>query len=212
MTFPAVSPRPQATGSNDVAVVVVHGVGDNEPGSTVNYVVKSLCSQAKDQRGGAVPTDQLVKAQRQNEVFTFPEPNTPWQRAVVRTQEQDVPNPADPARDTFTVFGRRADLPDGRKAVFYELHWADLARSGSTWWAAVKGFARFVFEIPHVVDGFLRGTPGVLGWLLRRFLLLATCFVRGPVAGYSVVMLAGGLIFLRTDRRITATRSPVCVG
>ncbi len=196
MTFSSVSPLPHATASEDVAVVVLHGVGDIEPGNTVNYVVKSLCAQNKNQAGGAVPADQLVKAQRQNEVFTFPEPDTPWQRAVMRAHEQDIPNPAPPARNTFTVFGRRADLPDGRKAVFYELHWADLARSGSTWWAALKGFARFVFEIPHVVDGFLRGTPGVLGWLLRRFLLLATCFVRGPVAGYSMVMLAGGLIFL----------------
>ena len=196
MTHPAGSAHPLANGGGDVAVVVVHGVGDNDPGSTVNYVVKSLCSQERNQYGGPVTADQLMRAERQNEVFTFAEPDTPWQRAVVAAREQSPPNPAEPAHDTFTVYGRRASLPDGRKAVFYELHWADLARSGTTWWAAIKGGARFVFEIPHVVDGFLRDTPGVLSWLLRRLLLLATCFVRGPVAGYSVIMLAGGLIFL----------------
>ena len=182
-------------GAGDVAVIIVHGVGDNQPGSSVNYVVKSLCDQQTDQFGRAVTHDDLMNADRQNEVYTFREPRTSWQDAVRLARLHSSEDPAGANADTFTVYGRRATLPDGTRAGFYELHWADLARSGTSWWETIKGFARFVFEIPHVVDGFLRGTPGILSMLLRRFLLLATCFVRGPVAGYAFVMLAGGLIF-----------------
>jgi hypothetical protein len=187
---------PAAAGTGEVAVIVVHGVGDNAPGSTVNYVVKSLREQQTTHQGGPVTHDELMQVDRQNEVYSFREPNTAWQAAVEQARLTSPPNPARPASHDFTVFGRKATLPDGRRAGFYELHWADLARSGTGWWDTIKGFARFVFEIPHVVDGFMRGTPGVLARLLRFLLLFATCFVRGPIAGYSVVMLAGGLIFI----------------
>lgn len=188
---------PSAGGTGEVAVVVVHGVGDNAPGSSVNYVVRSLAEQQTNQFGRPVTHDELMRADRQNEVYQFREPRTPWQQAVEQARRQSPPNPAKPSSASdFTVYGRKATLPDGRRAAFYELHWADLARGGTSWWDTIKGFARFVFEIPHVVDGFLRGTPGVVAGLLRFMLLFATCFVRGPIAGYSVVMMAGGLIFL----------------
>lgn len=187
---------PPAGQTGEVAVIVVHGVGNNAPGSTVNYVVKSLREQQTTHLGGPVTHDDLMQVDPHNEVYAFREPRTAWQNSVDQARRSSSPNPAKSAAKEFTVYGRKATLPDGRRASFHELHWADLARGGTSWWDTIKGFARFVFEIPHVVDGFLRGTPGLVARTLRFLLLFATCFVRGPIAGYSVVMLAGGLIFL----------------
>ncbi len=186
-----------------VAVVVVHGVGNNAPGSTVNSVVNAVCAGPETET--SLRDSRRDNATPENDVYMFAEPTSDWQRTVEKVIRKDTgatraaPVITDaPRHDVprFPVYGRQAALPNGGTAEFFELHWADLARSDGGWWSTVRSFSRFVFEIPHVIDGFLRDPPGPYSRFLRRLLLLATCFVRGPLAGYTAVMLAGGLIYL----------------
>ncbi len=176
-----------------VAVVVVHGVGDNLPGTTVNDVCRSLCAKVTDASGVVLTNDRRLFEARANELFSIAEPRSPLMEARALEDGRGSRPGAAPA--VFPVFSRRVEFENG-SATFHELYWADLARSGTNLWATVRGFARLVFEIPHVVDAFLRDAPGWLPFLLRRLILLACCFVRGPIAGYAIVMLIGALSFV----------------
>ena len=171
-------------------MIVVHGVGNNETGSTVNYVVEAL----ERQDAAAITADSY------NEVYQLREPGDSWVLPVGTALETAKEKKAGKKRvDEFPVYARGAQLSGGGTVQFFELHWADLARTGNSWFSTGMGFARFIFEIPHVVDGFLRETRGSFSKLLRWTLLLLTCFVRGPLAGYCAVMLFGGLVFLSFD-------------
>ena len=181
-----------------VAVIVVHGVGDKLPGSTVNDVVDSLRQQTNDRNGEPIDPAQRFNTSVYSEVYQLKEPDTSWQRAL-NDAKAAVVIPGASRSDEFPVYARHALGPAGQ-ASFFELHWADLARSGSGWLDTAKGFARFIFEIPHVIDGFLRDPPCDISRLLRRILLFVTCYVRGPLAGYCAVMLFGGLAFLSFEQ------------
>ena len=189
-----------------LAVVVVHGVGNNYPGSTVNAVADAICDDLPQPAPDTITHRRRVRGTPENDVYFLPEPDTTGEPGDAALAETDAQASAKPARAApasvqgsvrrFPVYGRQTSLAGNGSADLYELHWADLARGDQSWWTTAKSFARFIFEIPHVIDGFLREPPGPYSRLLRRILLLATCFIRGPLAGYTAVMLAGGLIFL----------------
>ena len=127
-----------------VAVIVVHGVGDSQPGSTVNYVVDSLSelgssARSADAGGGqALPllADPVRGRVTENHVFHLPEPDS----EVAARRRDDTRSAGRRRTDQFTVHGRSMPLParhagerSAGQADFYELHWADLARTGTGW-------------------------------------------------------------------------------
>jgi hypothetical protein len=186
----------RAESKRHVAVVVVHGVGDTEPGTTVNYIVQAMCDR-KDAEGK--PTSTAAEC---NEVYRLPEHPGVLVDAEQRKADRKRLRPGQPRPDpiAFPVFARGVELTDGTKASFMEMHWSDLTKKDQGFLNTAVTFARFIFEIPHVIDGFLREPAGLFSRVLRALLLIITCFVRGPLAGYSAVMLAGGLIFLSFDQ------------
>ncbi len=194
--------------SRNVAVVVVHGVGDTRPGDTVNYIVDSLGGTTEpvahnrqdpvpEPEPGAPSTVHIVAAAAHNEVHYLPEPATDLVEAE-RTEAaaKAVKLGRTPsAAMRFPVFARRVTPAGGGRATVIELYWADLTKKDGGWFNAAVGFARFIFEIPHVIDGFLRHPKDWLSQVFRWLVLVASCCVRGPLAGYCTVMLGGGLIY-----------------
>ena len=92
-------PKGDQAAGRRVAVIVVHGVGDTEPGSAMNDLVDTLASNCKDQ----------LAAQAHSEVYRLASP------PIAR---------GEPA-DTFLAYARGATLTaSGDKIRFYDLHWA----------------------------------------------------------------------------------------
>ncbi len=151
------------------AIIVVHGVGDTAPGETLNYVVDQIGTHMHGLRSTGF-----------NRTRNLPE----LRGLLVRTDE------------SFPVQERDLRLGDGTEATAYELYWADLTRlRGAGLWAGL-GVLRTLFETPHVVDALLRHRPDPLSRILRPLLLLATNFLRGPLAGFCATLFAGAMIFL----------------
>ena len=118
------------------AVVVVHGVADQEPGSTLDSVVTLLvssCSNGTYTRGQTVPLTLKVSPLSVPQGHSG-DPNVDKTLEILRTARSEVAG-----YDTTTIELHRAaqTLPDGTyvppaNAVFYEMYWADLSRlSGS---------------------------------------------------------------------------------
>lgn len=151
-----------------VAVIVVHGVGDTEPGLAMNELVDTLAANCKDQ----------VTAQAHSEVYRLASP------PIAR---------GEPA-DTFVAYARNATLiASGDKVRFFDLHWADLTHMLPGRFNAFLGSFRIIFESHHFIDAMLPRDAGLLTRRLRWLLIWAAAILRGPIVGASACLVAVGL-------------------
>jgi hypothetical protein len=159
----------EQVGGRRVAVIVVHGVGDTEPGVALNEVVDTLADHFGDR----------FEAQTYSEVYRLKSP------PIIRGEQ------ADP----FLAFARSARLTQtGDQVRFYDLHWADLTRMLPGRLNAFLGAFRIIFESHHFIDAMLPKDAGPLTKALRRLLIWAAAILRGPIVGISACLVAVALV------------------
>lgn len=158
------------------AVVVVHGVGETEPGLALNTLCDTL-----GQHG--------VEVDAHSELHRF---------------SASIPN--SDRTDSFPAFARRARFANGNTAKFSELYWADLTRVAPGRFNAFAAIFRIVFEAHHLVDAMLAGKQGLPIGVLRWVAVAMAMIIRGPIAGLNICIFVVGLasLFL-IDNQAVAT-------
>jgi hypothetical protein len=153
---------PSSDGRETVGVVVIHGVGETEPGWINDYLVPNL--QTADPGFAPDPHSRVIK----------------------------LPEPAELAGENskFTVHLRDARLDGGPDVHLIELFWADLSRSGKGKVVDTLASLRLFFEAPHVAArAMLSKELSGIDRVLRRLILLAIDLLRGPVTGVNICFL-----------------------
>ena len=156
-----------AKGRPCVGLVVVHGVGETEPGYCVNAIFDSLAQH----RPGYTPT--------QYNIYTrLPEPGN-----------FDPPS-------VFPVVRRGASHDSGFDIEAVELHWADLTMMQPGRINALLGLFRVIFESHHLVDAMLSRSGHFMSSVLRKLLWIAGWLLRGPTAALTIATSAICALFL----------------
>lgn len=145
-----------------VGVVVIHGVGETEPGWIDEYLVPNL------------------------------EHATPPFKPRVHSRLVKLSEPTELAGQNgkFTVHMRDGEVEGGPSIRLMELFWADLSRSPKGKLVDTLASLRLFFEAPHVAArAMLSAELTGLDRLLRRLILLAISLLRGPVTGVNICFL-----------------------
>jgi hypothetical protein len=158
----------------NVAVIVVHGVGEAEPGHAVAALVDKL------RRPGFVP-DPHMEVLRLEEKATV----SPAAATAAAPSSRDSGRPP-----TFPAFFRNARINDSHELTFAEVYWADLTRIGSGRIAAMLGLFRVIFEAHYIIDAMLARRGGIMVRSLQFLLLWMSWLLRGPIAGLTACTVA----------------------
>ena len=153
----ALEGRVRGGGRTRVGLVVVHGVGDTEPGYCVNTVLDTLAA-----------TRPGYTVSQSNEFNRIAEPGI------------DDPAPV------FPVIRRGARHKSGIEIEAVEVHWADLTAMGPGRLDTLLGLFRVIFELHHLVDAMLHRSLGLVAVVVRTILWFAAWLLRGPIAGLTV--------------------------
>ncbi len=150
-----------------VGLVVIHGVGETEPGYAVNTLLETLSGKVPDYKVSQFSAFQRLK--------------------------EDVGQEASP---TFPVVSRRATHADGTELTGVELHWADLTNLQPGRLNALAGLFRVIFESHHLVDAMLRRGNEFAANGVRALLWFASWMMRGPIAALTIATSAICLFLL----------------
>jgi hypothetical protein len=150
-----------------VGLVVVHGVGETEPGYCVNALLDTLAA-----------TKPGYSASASNEYNRIAE------------TEIDTPAPV------FPVIRRGAAHTSGIEIEAVELHWADLTAIQPGRVNTLLGLFRVIFESHHLVDAMLDKSRDATSWILRKILWIAGWLLRGPSAALTIATSALCALFL----------------
>ena len=169
-------------GTETWAVVVVHGVGDAQPGATLGAFVPALIDLSK----GELAPDGSPG------VVMLPE--------VVMPDNDRTPQPAsDEDRikgPFFPMHFRRLAVRKPRKdsphhALFAEVYWADLSKTGDSLWHLLLQLFTVIFHLRYVSDTAAADpNPNqLLTPTFRFFLWCASMLLCGPIAALQVFLL-----------------------
>ena len=148
-------------------LVVVHGVGETEPGYCVNAILDTLAARKDGYHVSSF-----------NEYTRLPEP--------------EIANPP----PVFPVIRRAATHDAGFEVEAVELHWADLTAMQPGRLNTLLGLFRVIFESHHLVDAMLDKSRDGTSWLLRKLLWVAGWLLRGPIAALTIATSAICALFL----------------
>lgn len=169
------APRDGTLGQR-VGVVVIHGVGETEPGWINDYLVPRLDKQAED-----------IAFEPHSEVYRLPDKG----RSKPGAQ--------------FNAFLRQGTVAGGRQVAVAELFWNDLSKIGSDTLGSFLAFLKLFYEAPQVLGEAMLAQckSGAFG-VLRFLILAANWILRWPITGLNVAafMCAIVLILLRQSRNI----------
>lgn len=158
-----------AAAAEKIGVVVIHGVGETQPG----WINDDFIPELEGRANGLGVSDR-------SEVYRLADPGRITSR-----------------RTHFHVFTRRAQLPGNRAVTFVELFWADLSRVGENLVARLIAMLQLFYESPLVLGhAFLpAGQKG--GLRLLRFLILAANWIlRWPLTGINASLFVCALVVL----------------
>jgi hypothetical protein len=170
-------------------VVVVHGVGDPQPGDALSGLVSGYCISTGAELAGA-----------------------PWAESI----EDDSASGAGEFIQTFPV--HRADTLDGAKTSrtrFVEVYWGDLSRVKGTLEGLLFGLIDLVFGIRHIVFasqqellGARCGRPArPFRWLARWAASGALWLARGPILSLNILAAVVVLLFMGSTLTASADAS-----
>ena len=150
----------------DQIVVVVHGVGDPEPGQTLSLLSRSMADQDRP----------FVEA-----------PCTTW---LVEKSNLTETDDASSIVKTFPVHQTRVRF-ENRSIELCEAFWGDLSRVSRGWLGALRGIFQIIFGLRYVayVASDQKGKPAF--WL-KRLGLISSRILQGPVLAVTVFL---GLMF-----------------
>jgi hypothetical protein len=174
------------------AVIVVHGVGNTEPGATVDALVSSLAA-----------TNDHVRPDGNIEAFQLPDKDVGWLIGTYPMHHQRTPHEA---RDrlartprtlkTFPMHFRRAGLNVNngpREAIFAEVYWADLSRIREGTIALILSLLATVFSLRHIAEQAVDNIRWDLARWLRTIVFISASWLCGPIAA-----LYGFMLFVLT--------------
>ena len=174
-----------ATARRRVGLVVIHGVGEAEPGECLNPLLSEL--SAFD------PAYQMAEG---SAYFRLNESDDD---ATDQVRAPDVPKPSWP------VVYRQGHHTSGIEIDAVELYWADTTKLGAGPLDTGIGLFRVIFESQHLFHAMLNRSRDGAAWFTRGILLAAAWMLRGPIAALTIVtsaFLAAFLFepdFFRTD-------------
>ena len=150
----------------DQIVVVVHGVGDPQPGQTLSLLSRSMADQDRP----------FVEAARTT--WLFEKSN----RAGTETDSAIV--------QTFPVHQTQVHFPN-RNIELCEAFWGDLSRVSRGWLGVLRGIFQIIFGLRYVayVASDQKGKPAF--WL-KRLGLISSRILQGPVLAVTMFL---GLMF-----------------
>ncbi len=148
------------------AIVLVHGVGDPNPGDLLRDFTAALA--AEDGARLVLDTSETV-----------------WL--------EDRSHPPSHLRRFFPVPVREGAL-DGRRIVFAEVFWGQTSRVAQGLMGALRGLLSLIFGLQAIISGNRRERPpsGIEGWA-TRFGSFGAGILRGPVFAVNVLLLAATL-------------------
>lgn len=161
------------TGSTEnVGVIVIHGVGNAEIGWINDHIVETL--------GHHEPTMSFDPF---SQVYRLPDKGRTKAGAIFRTLVRRA------------RIGRRINI------AFAELHWADLSRVGDGALTRFLTTLQLFFEAPHVLGSSLLAerTSGIHG-LIRRLILISIWLLRWPIAGMTVSLFVASFCMMLIDK------------
>lgn len=154
---------PNDNSHETIGVVVIHGVGETEPGWIDDYLVPNL--QTADPGFAPELHGRVIKLPEATEFAGH--------------------------NGKFTVHLRDGDLDNGSRVHLIEMFWADISRSSNSKLVDTLGSLRLFFEAPHVAArAMLPRDPSGLDGILRKLILRAIGLLRGPVTGLNICFLA----------------------
>lgn len=164
-SVPAGEAKAAAPPSQNIGVIVVHGVGEADLGDAVNTLVHALQSNAPGYR--IAPHAEVIRL----------------------ADTDEVGRNADTSRK-FRVVRRRARHDSGLQVTFDELHWADLTNLKAGRLNAMLGMFRVIFESHHLVNAMLHRAGDGMSTFMRWMLLIAGWLMRGPLAALTIATSA----------------------
>lgn len=164
--------RQHATGEK-VGVVVIHGIGESDPGWINDRLVKRMKERA----------------------------DTPLFASHSELYELEDRGRRSPGTKVFPVHVRRGVSAGGRDISLIELYWADLSKIGTgaveNWLATLKLF----YEAPQVLgDCFFDNTKSRLAAFIGWLLSVANWIMRWPITGLNTVAFVAALILLARQK------------
>ena len=151
----------------NIALVVVHGVGETDPGYCVGNLFESLEKNA---------TGYEVDKHSISERLADPDAEG------IQDQEERTAS--------FPVNLRKATHASGMNLVGLELYWADTTMIQPGRLNTIMGLARTIFESQHLVHAMLNRKGHFASAFVRNLLLLAAWLLRGPIAAITIVTSA----------------------
>ncbi len=164
--------------SETVGVVVIHGVGEAEPGWITDHLMPRLREHCQHLAQG-------LEFAEHSEVYRL----------------------ADKGRSrpglTFPAHVHRARSSSGRSVAFMELFWADLSRIGTGTLANWLAMMKLSYEAPQVLgDCFLGTTRSKIANAIGSLVNGANWILRWPITGLNTAALVCALTLLLRQRFI----------
>ncbi|MFN0219661.1 MAG: hypothetical protein ACKVP4_12705 [Hyphomicrobium sp.] len=164
-----------ATRAPRIGLVVVHGVGETEPGYCVNTLLEALVRFDPKYRLSAFSEYERLKA--------APKDAEMKARTDVKAQTFE-------AQSEFVVARRRGEHENGTEFTAFELFWADVTALQPGRVNTMLGLFRVIFESHHLIDAMLDKGRSAIAWFLRKLLWIAGWLLRGPIAALTIATSA----------------------
>jgi hypothetical protein len=166
-----------------VGVIVVHGVGETEPGWSNEFVVDRLSAHCPE----------LV-----------PEPYSEAYHLDDRGRTKTGSH--------FPAYVRRARLGPRHQVSFLELYWADLSKTAAGPASFILASLRLFYEAPFILaHSFLLQNRSGYHWLLKQLVLTATWLLRWPIAGMNTTTFVAALAVIGLHRADLMPKWPLAI-
>lgn len=154
-----------------VGVIVVHGVGNCEPGWINHSIIERLKARCRSLCPRAYCESYQLEDRGRSEPGSY-----------------------------FPAFVRRATMGRRRSVAFIELYWADLSKVGDGPFYMLLAALRLFYEAPFILAHSFMGKrrSGYFG-ILKRLILFATWMLRWPIAGMNTTALVCSLAVIALD-------------
>ncbi len=156
--------RTGAPRAHCVGVVLVHGIGQTQPGEVVEATARALGARGD----GAIAFDDHT------EVHELAEPRVAL---------------GDGGWSRFPCHVKRARLSDGRPVVFGEVYWSDVKSADARKMSPLLLFLSTVLSAHRVINALLARRDDAFAQALRPLLLAGAYLLRGPIIGLNLVLL-----------------------
>ncbi len=155
-----------------VGVIVIHGVGECEPGWTSHYIVDRLRARCSALQAQVFLESYLLEDRGRTKPGSF-----------------------------FPAYVRRASLGEGRPVSFLELYWADLSKTTEGPFYYILAALRLFYEAPFILaHSFMHQNKSGYHYVLKRLILAATWLLRWPIAGMNTTAFVCALAVIGLNR------------